>query len=288
MALKAKWRDFLGHLSSYVSVNAMLAGINAFTMPFEMWSNPASWWVVWPMMGWGVGVAIHFFNTVLEDEEDEASDAAAARASREAKADDTPQADRNVPQHSHTPQAAPPATNSRLQQHLAKAQAYQQQIAQIAEKVGTPTSQRRLAELAEQVDSWVEAITALSSSVDLYQQNELIHSDLSTVPSAIKELEARVEQEQNPSLKAELQRTLDNRRNQLSSLEQLNDSMTRAEIKIESTLSALGTIYSQLLTSQSTDHVADYSRLSADVDEEVKVLQDQLEALEEIKMSQSY
>ena len=34
----------------------------------------------------------------------------------------------------------------------------------------------------------------------------------------------------------------------------------------------MGTIYSQMLSSQSTDHVADYSRLSAEADEEVRTL----------------
>jgi hypothetical protein len=39
-----------------------------------------------------------------------------------------------------------------------------------------------------------------------------------------------------------------------------------------------------MLISQSTDHVADYSRLSAEVDEEVRTLQDHLEALEEVRL----
>ena len=60
--------------------------------------------------------------------------------------------------------------------------------------------------------------------------------------------------------------------------------MKRAEIKIENTISALGTIYSQILTSKSTDYVADYGRLSEKVDEEVHTLQDHLEALEEVKL----
>ena len=50
--------------------------------------------------------------------------------------------------------------------------------------------------------------------------------------------------------------------------------MERAEMQIESTVSMLGTIYSQILTGQSTSHVADYGHLSADVDEEVRVLQE--------------
>ena len=58
---------------------------------------------------------------------------------------------------------------------------------------------------------------------------------------------------------------------------------SNCEHDVAHALSALGTIYSQLLTSQSTDHVADYSRLSAEADEEVRTLQDHLEALEEVK-----
>jgi len=74
----------------------------------------------------------------------------------------------------------------------------------------------------------------------------------------------------------------------LSSIDQggglILNMMKRAELKIESTLSSLGTIYPQLLTSQSTNYVADYSRLSEEVDEEVRTLQDHLEALEEVKL----
>ncbi|MCK6630197.1 MAG: hypothetical protein L6R45_34100 [Anaerolineae bacterium] len=97
-------------------------------------------------------------------------------------------------------------------------------------------------------------------------------------------LETQLTQENDPQVRGQLERTLTNRRNQLASLERLQNTMKRAEIQIESTLSALGTIYSQLLTGESTDHVADYSRLSAEVDEEVRLLQDRLEALEEVKL----
>jgi hypothetical protein len=70
----------------------------------------------------------------------------------------------------------------------------------------------------------------------------------------------------------------------LVALETLQNTIKRAEIQIESTVSRLGTIYSQLLTSQSTSQVADYSRLAENVDEEVQVLQEQLEALREVKL----
>ena len=54
---------------------------------------------------------------------------------------------------------------------------------------------------------------------------------------------------------------------------------------MESTLSMLGTIYSQILAGQSTRQAADYRRLLNEIDEEVQMLQDHLHALEEVKMS---
>jgi biotin-(acetyl-CoA carboxylase) ligase len=116
------------------------------------------------------------------------------------------------------------------------------------------------------------------------RQDDVIRQDMREVPKAITDLEARLANESDTVVRSQLERTLDNRRKQLDSLEQLRTMMKRAEIQIESTLSQLGTIYSQLLTGQSTSHVADYSRLSADVDEEVRLLQDHLEALREVKL----
>ena len=46
----------------------------------------------------------------------------------------------------------------------------------------------------------------------------------------------------------------------------------------DTALSSLGTIYSHISTGQSTNYIADYSQISADVDEEVHRLQDYLEA----------
>ena len=78
---------------------------------------------------------------------------------------------------------------------------------------------------------------------------------------------------------AELERTLANRRQQAATLEKLQRSIQMAEIKIESTLSMLGTIYSQILAGQSTRQIADYRRLLNEIDEEVHTVQDHLEAV---------
>jgi hypothetical protein len=138
--------------------------------------------------------------------------------------------------------------------------------------------------LKQQIDTWTTAIKRLIERLDRFYQDEVIRRDLAEVPKAIADLERRLTTESDPTIRAQLQRTLTSRKQQLVALETLQNTIKRAEIQIESTVSRLGTIYSQLLTSQSTSQVADYSRLAENVDEEVQVLQEQLEALREVKL----
>ncbi|MDO2949993.1 2TM domain-containing protein [Aeromonas simiae] len=48
-------RGFYGHLITYVVVIAALFVINLLSSPHYIWA-------VWPMLGWGIGVAVHAFN----------------------------------------------------------------------------------------------------------------------------------------------------------------------------------------------------------------------------------
>lgn len=165
--------------------------------------------------------------------------------------------------------------------YLEQALSYQRQIEQ-ALKINASSGHSQ--QLTAQIEEWTAAIRELVQRVETLHQDELIRRDLKTVPEAIASLESRLAREGDVAIKAQLELTLANRRKQLAALKQLQNTINRAEIQIESTLSLLGTIYSQILIGQSTSHVADYSRLATDVDEEVRLLQDQLEALREVKL----
>ena len=45
-----KERAFYGHLASYAVVMSGLAVLNLLT-------SPGNWWVIWPLLGWGIGLA---------------------------------------------------------------------------------------------------------------------------------------------------------------------------------------------------------------------------------------
>ncbi len=276
--LNDEWRSFANHFSAYAIIMGLLMGI-------YLMSDPGGYpWFLWPAMGWGIAVALHFWKTVIGEKHRDPI-WAARRAERWAERR-AARKRRKAPKRAEKSQ---PVVNegvapSAIQAHLDKARAYKQQIDSLVKATANANTQMRLQDLADQVDEWTQAIEALARRVDNYQQNTLIHHDLETVPESIKKLEAQLAQETDGATRAELERTLASRKNQLVALQQLQNMMKRAELKIESTLSSLGTIYPQLLTSQSTNHVADYSRLSEEVDEEVRTLQDHLEALEEVKL----
>jgi serine/threonine protein kinase len=261
------WRDFLSrHLGPYVIVISILGVMNLLTSSYP--------WFLWPALGWGIGLALHLWGTILgKDEDEERAEPRTATEHGQAQA-------RPVKRSTKKAELADPA----IQAHLEKARAYKEQIDNLVKSTSDKDTHIRLQDLADQVSEWAQAIEELAKRVDRFQQNTLIHQDLETVPQSIKKLEAQLANETDEATRAELKRTLANRRNQLAALERLRSIMKRAEIKIESTLSSLGTIYPQILTSQSTDYVADYHRLSAEVDEEVRTLQDHLEVLEEVKL----
>jgi hypothetical protein len=177
---------------------------------------------------------------------------------------------------------------AKLQLYLNRALAYKNQINEAIKTTDNKHDRVRLSELRKQIDTWVEAIQELVERMATWQQNPLIQQDITEVPQAIHNLKTRLASETDVATQTQLQYALSNYTKQVTALEELQNTIERAEIQIESTLSLLGTIYSQILTSQSTHHVADYSRLSAEVSEQVNLLQDQLEALREVKLEQRW
>jgi hypothetical protein len=52
-------RGFYVHIAIYILVITGIAVINWVT-------DPSYWWVVWPMVGWGIGLAAHGVSVIFE------------------------------------------------------------------------------------------------------------------------------------------------------------------------------------------------------------------------------
>lgn len=255
-------KGFIRHFGAYAIIMGGLAIIN-IRLAF------------WPALIWGAGVAIHFLTIFLEEDaesEDLLEDWGDTK-------DHTGQSHSNEAAHGGVKLASP-----KLQAQLDQALAYQAHIHHLAETAPKEKTRTHLQDIATQVNDWNTSIQDFARRIDNSQQNTLIRQDLKTVPEAIVNLEIQLANETDPAIQASLELTLTNRKNQLTSLERLQHLMHQAEIQLESTLSSLGTIYSQILTDQSTNQMADYTQLASEAEEETRLLQDRLEALAEIRL----
>lgn len=58
--IKSQRNEFRGHLVSYVIVNGALSVMSLIT---------GSFWAIWPILGWGIGLAFHAAETFMVDDE---------------------------------------------------------------------------------------------------------------------------------------------------------------------------------------------------------------------------
>jgi len=167
--------------------------------------------------------------------------------------------------------------------YLKQALAYQSNINQTLQATAGKRYYPQQQRLVAQIDLWVEAVDALVEQISGLDHHFLLQHDLVAVPKAIKNLEKELASQTEPIFRTQLEQTLSNRQKQLASLRQLQTTIKQVEIQLENTLALLGTIYSHLLAAQSTNQVADYHRILADVDQAVNRLQDYLDALQEVR-----
>lgn len=195
-----------------------------------------------------------------------------------------------APNQQSAQQFANPATNGGIQNsvlrgHMEQAQAYERGILDLMRNAPTEFNRSRMEELTRYIDHWEQSLQALVERVDQFQNNQLLQNDLKSVPKAIKRLEDQLSEGPPQRIEAELQRTLANRQQQLASLTDLSETMQWAEVKIENTVSMLGTLYSQATMSQSQGQMGNYQRLLAELQEESLSLNDYVSTLNEIKFS---
>lgn len=252
-----KLRRFIRQNSPLFAVMLFLTFLNILTSDFP--------WALFPIAAMGIPVFINFVNSFLgEDEPEKAAVQEPRRDRRES--------------------SAARSANAENASRLAQAQAYKRQIEAMAAAETSALKRDRLNELIAQVDEWTRDVEEMSRQITAFNTNEVIQRDLTTVPDAIKKLTAQLANETDPRVKAQIERTLAARSDQWGSLQRLQSLMRQSEVQIESTIAALGTIYSQALAVQSTNDIAEYSQLSEEVNEQSRMLRDQLEALQEVKL----
>lgn len=173
--------------------------------------------------------------------------------------------------------------NRELNAKLKEAEQYRQRILQVVEQQRSGILRDRMRGTTAQVYDWIANMVALARRLDAFRSDPLIKRDLETVPREIKQLEARLNLEGNPRVREQMAATLESSRRQNAALQELRSRMQRADLQLDHSLSALGTVYSQLLLIGSKDVDSDRAeRLRDDIRGEVLALQDLVDSLNEV------
>ena len=133
------------------------------------------------------------------------------------------------------------------------------------------------------INDWIAHMYNLANRIDHFENNDLAARDLQLVPRKIERVKQRVTQVKDEHTRRDLQGQLQMLQRQLISLEASASTIKRAEIQLESTLSALGTVYAQMSLLGTKDaNSAKGQRLSVEIQDEIDKLQDTIDAMDEV------
>ena len=141
-----------------------------------------------------------------------------------------------------------------------------------------------LQQTVDDINDWIGHMYDLAQHIDAFEGNELVGRDLKMVPQQIDKTKIRMEREKSPEVRRDLERQIQQLEQQQANLQATVNSVKRAEIQLESTLSSLGTIYAQmsLLGTKEVDS-SRAQRLRLEIQDEMAGLQDTIEAMDEVQ-----
>jgi len=238
---------------------AMIAGTVLLSV---FLSQPFPWWPWW---GWPVLGLIGEIAVVVSSLTDKAEQQKAVESLFRAKYNTAGIRDRG------------------LRAKLDEAEEYRKRIQQAIDQQRSGVLRDRLVDTTTQVYDWIANMVLLARRIDTYRADTIIKRDMETVPREIKELAARQKLESNPRVLSQMETTLVSKQQLQRNLEELDNRMERADLQLDHSLAALGTMYSQMLLIGSKDVDSDRAdRLRDDIRDEVAALQDIVESLNEV------
>lgn len=174
--------------------------------------------------------------------------------------------------------------NKQLQAQVEEAFDYRSRIASVVREKPDGILKDELLQTASQMDEWIEEIFDLAQRLDRFQDEREIHQrNRHRANKRVRELQAQLNQEKNPAIRQEIEHSIASQTRQLDTVIQLEDAMERARLRLENTIIAMGTIYTQTTLVGAKDIDSGRAkRLRDDIAEEVSELADVLTAMDEV------
>ncbi len=137
-----------------------------------------------------------------------------------------------------------------------------------------------------ELETWLDSIYRLAQRLDRYARDTLIQEDRAAVRADLRELQAHLHHEQSSDVRTEIEQAIAQKKTQQETLEKLQDTMDKAAYQLETTVSALGTVYSQIqLVGARKEEGGRAERLRQDIADQVNSLQDLLATMDEVYRS---
>jgi hypothetical protein len=172
--------------------------------------------------------------------------------------------------------------NRVTRQRMLKALEYRDGIAMMAAQQ-SGALRTSMQETLDEIDDWIAQIHRLARRMDLFEEDSILDRDRANVPNELRNLGRRLEMEQSPIVRSELEDAIRIKEQQLANLQMVADNMKRADIQLENTLAALGTLYAQVQVIDTKDlDSARARRLRDEIHDEVAELQDTIVAMDEV------
>jgi chromosome segregation ATPase len=174
--------------------------------------------------------------------------------------------------------------DKKLQVQVEEALDYRSRITAAIRERRDSVLKDNLSETAGQIDDWLENIYNLARRLDRYQQEKtILERDKDRATVRLRELEQKLQNERDEAVTRQIKTTMENLQRQFDTIEKLEKTMDRANLQLETTLSSLGTIYSQTMLVGAKDiDTGRAKRLQQEIADEVHELDNVLLAMEEV------
>jgi hypothetical protein len=137
------------------------------------------------------------------------------------------------------------------------------------------------------ISDWIAQIFRLAQRLDTFGRDDILRQDAASAPKELRELKERVEREDDDAVREQARAALESKKAQAANLAKLTNTMEKAELQLDATLTALGTVYSQLMLIRSKDDIEDSrsQRLRGDIAEQIAQLNELQGAMDEVYSS---
>lgn len=171
-----------------------------------------------------------------------------------------------------------------LRRQVEEAFNYRSRIATAIQEQPDTVLRDELIQTASQLDDWLEELYYLAQRLDRYgSERELYQKNRARAVERLQQLQAQLRTEDSPAVKTDIEVNITSKRRQLETIDQLDNAMEQARLRLENTLTAMSTIHAQMTLLGAKDIDSGRAqRLRQDIAEEVNELTDILAAMDEV------